>query len=205
MFHRNNIVLSKPTWVNTKTLESRSYTCGHCGRPIASNVGYSSTISACMYICHFCGMPTYFRGFLGQFPPAPIGEQIEHLPDSVQDIYFEACNCTMVEAYTASVLCSRKLLMHLAVSRGADQKLSFVQYVNYLNEKGYVPPDGREWVDHIRNIGNMVNHEISIMTREQAEELLDFAGMLLKFIYEFPEKMKAKKQPPPTTATNVIP
>ncbi len=55
--------------------------------------------------------------------------------------------------------------------------------------KGYVPPNGRGWVDHIRKKGNEANHEIRLMTKIDAEELVSFAEMLLKFIYEFPERV----------------
>jgi hypothetical protein len=64
--------------------------------------------------------------------------------------------------------------------------------VNYLSDNGFVPPDGKDWVDHIRTKGNEATHEIKIMSKEDAEELLSFAEMLLKFIFEFPAKMKRK-------------
>jgi len=43
-------------------------------------------------------------------------------------------------------------------------------------------------VDHIRTKGNEANHEIRLMGRQDAEELVTFVEMLLKFIYEFPSK-----------------
>ena len=62
-------------------------------------------------------------------------------------------------------------------------------YVEYLSNKGYVPPNGRGWVDHIRKKGNEANHEIVLMKKEDAEELILFSEMLLKFIFEFPNKI----------------
>ena len=50
-------------------------------------------------------------------------------------------------------------------------------------------------VDHIRKKGNEANHEIVLMEKEDAEDLLVFSEMLLKFIYEFP-----KRVPPSVTA-----
>jgi hypothetical protein len=105
-----------------------------------------------------------------------------------------------VNAYTASILCSRKLLMNIAVSKGAAEGLKFIQYVDYLADNGYLPPDGKQWVDEIRKIGNVATHEINIMNRADAEELLIFLGMLLKFIYEFPAMIRNKSiVPPPAT------
>lgn len=92
------------------------------------------------------------------------------------------------------MLCCRKLLMHIAVGKGADEGRNFVEYVEYLSSKGYVPPDAKNWVDHIRTKGNEANHQIVIMSEEAARDLMAFAEMLLKLVYEFPAA--SKKYPP---------
>jgi hypothetical protein len=48
-------------------------------------------------------------------------------------------------------------------------------------------------VDHIRTKGNEATHEIVLMTKADAEELIAFTEMLLKFVYEFPAKVPSKK------------
>jgi hypothetical protein len=45
-----------------------------------------------------------------------------------------------VNAFTGSVICCRKLLMHIAVSEGAEVNKSFAYYVRYLADKGHIPP-----------------------------------------------------------------
>jgi hypothetical protein len=67
--------------------------------------------------------------------------------------------------------------------------------VQYLADAGYVPPNGKGWVDHIRKRGNEANHEIVIMTPADAKELIAFSEMLLKFIYEFPKQIPAPPGP----------
>jgi hypothetical protein len=47
----------------------------------------------------------------------------------------------------------------LGVAEGAKEGLSFQAYVDHLSAKGYVPPNGKGWVDHIRKKGNEANHE----------------------------------------------
>jgi hypothetical protein len=79
--------------------------------------------------------------------------------------------------------------MHLAVAQGAPEGESFLKYVDYLAAQGYVPPNGRAWVDHIRTKGNEANHEIKLMTKADSEELIVFAEMLLKFMFEFPGRI----------------
>ena len=179
-------------WQGTSSIGSIDYTCGYCGHEIATPIGYQTNGNAKIYICHWCDQPTYFDGDMWQVPGASFGNQVEHIPDDVSALYNEARNCMQVNAYTASILCSRKLLMNIAVSRGAKEGLKFIQYVDYLAANGYLPPDGKEWVDQIRQVGNMATHEINIMKRSEAAELIMFLEMLLKFIYEYPAIMKIK-------------
>jgi hypothetical protein len=79
--------------------------------------------------------------------------------------------------------------MNIAASQGAPAGESFLKYVTFLSDKGYVPPNGKHWVDHIRKKGNEANHEIALMTKEDATELVEFSEMLLKFIFEFPNRV----------------
>ena len=187
-------------WFNIGVLPSKSYICGNCGNSLASADGFSayfppdqSNIVACIYICHFCFRPTYFDIEGNQIPGSLYGNKVNNIPSDVETLYNEARNCTSCNAYTASVLCCRKLLMNIAVSKGAEEGLKFIEYVEYLSNKHFIPPDGKDWVDHIRTKGNEATHEISIMKKEDAEELITFIEMLLKFIYEFPATIKSKK------------
>jgi hypothetical protein len=83
--------------------------------------------------------------------------------------------------------------MNVAVHKGAKTGLTFIEYVEHLSATNYVPPDGKDWVDHIRKKGNEATHEIVLMTAGDAEDLVNFTEMLLKFVYEFPALMNAKK------------
>lgn len=82
--------------------------------------------------------------------------------------------------------------MNIAVSKRATGGLSFIEYIEFLSIQGFIPPDGKEWVDHIRKKGNEATHEIALMKQEDAEELISFIEMLLKFIFEFPAIIKKK-------------
>ena len=186
-------------WQNIQTFHSRKYVCGYCGNPLASNKGFvritDGHYSGYIYICHHCDKPTFFDSNGAQTPGFAFGEAVSGIPSKEVDLlYNEARNSFKCNAYTASVLCCRKLLMNIAVSKGAKQNLSFADYVEFLSERGFIPPDGKEWVDHIRRKGNEATHEITIMGEEDAKELLSFLEMLLKFIYEFPSKIRLKKE-----------
>ena len=88
----------------------------------------------------------------------------------------------------------RKLLMHIAVEEGANEDKSFKYYVDWLEENHYVPPNGKDVVEYIREKGNEANHEIVPMEKEDAEALIGFLELFMKFIYEVP-------QLPPDTQT----
>ena len=87
------------------------------------------------------------------------------------------------------MLC-RKLLMNVAVQQGARHNQSFQSYVEYLDEHGFVPPNGRKWVDAIRKKGNDANHEIELMSSKDAHNIIRFTEMLLRFIYEMPHMLE---------------
>ncbi len=181
-------------WYQTYNLASKSFTCGHCGNPLASNVGYYKAINEDgggprvedIYICHHCYKPTYF-GSGQQIPGIRPGADVNGIDDAgVSSLYNESRDCFSKNAFTSTVLGCRKLLMHIAVAKGAEEGKNFIDYVEYLSSKGYVPPDAKSWVDHIRTKSNEANHEIVIMSEEEARDLISFCEMLLKLVYEFP-------------------
>jgi hypothetical protein len=145
-------------------------------------------------ICSRCNFPT-FLGPDGVLVPGPkTGERVEHLPPEVSELWDQARACMSVGAHTAAVLLGRKLLMHIAVEQGAAENEKFAAYVTYLADNGIVTAAMKDWVDEIRGLGNDANHEIVLMSNEQAEELLTFVGMLLKVVYEYPEKGRRSMQ-----------
>lgn len=179
-------------WLQSQNIEAKSYLCGFCGNTVASNLGWSANNQPQqrLYICTLCNQPTFFY-YDDQIPGIMFGSEVTHLPNDIAALYEEARNCIANDAATASVLICRKLLMNIAVSQGAKAGESFQKYVDYLADKGYVPPNGKAWVDHIRKKGNEANHEIVLMGKPDAEELVVFIEMLLKFIYEFPNRVPA--------------
>ena len=180
-------------WPSATDIRALQYTCGYCGREVASTRGWHTAGGADMaaYICPNCLRVSFFQdGYIT--PSALFGRPIGHLPSDVETVYNEARRSVQAQAYTGAALLCRKMLMHVAVEKGAAAGKPFAFYIDHLDAKGYVPPDGKGWVDHIRQMGNRGTHEISFFTREEAEELLTFTAMLLTLVYEFPGKLKTK-------------
>ena len=189
------------SWKSIQTVNSQSFKCSYCGNTVASEKGWvaNSTYSGhqcCgIFVCHHCKKPTFFDDNGNQYPGNVFGNAVLDIPDKkINDLYNEARQSTSLNCYTATVLCCRKLLMHISVSKGAEKNKSFAHYVDYLAQKNFIPPDAQQWVDHIRLKGNEANHEIVIMNKDDAEEILTFIEMLLKVIYEFPARINKKAQ-----------
>jgi Domain of unknown function (DUF4145) len=210
-------------WVTVQQMVPKHWTCGHCGLNVGGNRGYyrndggqlpgfpphvqgnqpGSVLPpnivgdglARILICPTCDRPTYFEKDR-QVPGIAYGSTISHLPPDVDALYTEARNCMAVSAFTASVLATRKLLMNVAVSQGAEQNKQFYVYVNYLADKGYVPPNAKSWVDHIREKGNEATHEIPAIKEDDAKDMLTFMEMILKLVFEYPQRVPKPGAPP---------
>lgn len=189
--------LGNANWRSLQTLPTVSYICGFCGDKVSSEKGYkvgkhgdgSGEQIGALHICPNCQGPTFFTPKNEQLPGHAFGNSVSHVPDDLNFLYEEARRCASNNCYTASVLVCRKILMNIAVEQGADEGKRFIEYVNYLSDEGYIPPNGKHWVDH-RKKGNEANHEIRLMDNNDAGELIIFIEMLLKFIYEFPNIVK---------------
>ncbi len=179
-------------WNNPTSISRTTYTCGHCGNKVGPNLGYYGSVQpggvqVFIYICPTCNKPTFFDEEKTQLPNVRLGRDVSGITDAgVEKLYNEARDCTATGAHTAAVLLCRKILMNIAVQHGAKEGESFVSYINHLEQSGYVPPNGKEWVDRIRQKGNEANHEIALMTEADAAQIMHFVEMLLRFIYEFP-------------------
>lgn len=180
-------------WNSKQGMGSHAYRCGYCHRDVASTLGIGSNNSIpggrtyepqrpsmpVIYYCPRCDSPSYFDQHR-QVPAPILGMSVSGLPADIDGLYEEARRATSISAFTSCVLTCRKLLMHIAVDRGAQAGLSFVEYIKYLADHGYIPPNGKSWVDRIRVSGNEANHEIVIKNAADADELLTFLEMLLR-------------------------
>jgi len=176
-------------WNNPTVIGPRTYVCSFCDDKVGPNAGYHMNVpNQIILICSGCNRPTFFEG--DEQSPAPaFGAEVSSVPPDISTLYNEARQCMQVKAYTCSVLGLRTLLSHIAVERGAAQGLSFQAYVKYLTEKGYAPAGSETWVDSIRERGNEAAHDLEIMDRARAEQVISFAEMILLFIYEFPARV----------------
>lgn len=184
----------------------KSLTCGYCGHLVHPNKGFPIVTvprytgvkeeeRGGVYICPSCDGAIFCPPSGDQYPSAPFGNALKHLPSSINAAYQEARRCTQEKCFTAAALMCRKILMHVAVDKGAKPGKTFVEYVDHLKDKGHVTAASSDWVDHIREKGNEATHELPDISEEDANDLLDFTEMLLKTVYEFPARHASKGTP----------
>ncbi|MEC2307814.1 DUF4145 domain-containing protein [Bacillus atrophaeus] len=185
-------------WLGVDRMASHKYQCAYCDAIVGPGSGYLCDRKrgglpslGKVYICTNCNRPTYFefKNGVTQIPSPRNGNKIEHLPEEIEKVHKEIRDCMSNQSYTAGVLLARKLLMNIAVDSGAKEGGNFVTYVNFLETEGFIPKNGKDWVDAIRQAGNIATHKIPSIDSEVAEEVLTFLEFLLRIKYEMPGKM----------------
>jgi hypothetical protein len=162
-----------------------SFTCGHCNTYVSAAV-----VARCSEVHHVEWLlcPNCFRGSVrnGEYidPGVLFGPNIIGLPNDISGAYDEARRCMSVSALTACELICRKILMHVAVEKGAKEGETFASYLSHLESQGYITPPMRGWVDLIRQHGNKATHVLEASDKNRAESTLMFTAELLRLIYE---------------------
>jgi hypothetical protein len=90
----------------------------------------------------------------------------------------------------------RKILMHIAVEQAsAAVGKNFTEYVDALDQAGYIAPGMKPVVDQIRKRGNAANHDLPASTEQESLATMAITEHLLAAMYELP----SLAAPPPTT------
>ena len=129
-------------WQNLHTLKSQSFDCGYCGQSVASDKGYIAKRSdgrlshpLHIYICHKCHQPTFIDESCNQTPEKTFGKSVPNIQNKdIETLYKEVRSSFSASAFTASTMACRKLLMNIAVSKGAEENKNFQSYVDYLQK-----------------------------------------------------------------------
>jgi len=180
------------------------YTCGHCGHAasgyvIAYAVGENTTATQIRWLqCPTCREPSVETTSGAIVPGAAFGPEIEGLPKEVESAYEEARLCLAVNANTAAEGVCRKILMHIAVDKLAEEGKTFAFYIDYLAQHGYVTPPMQPWVTLIKDYGNEAQHRIAPSDRKRAEGTLLFTAQLLRTVYEMGHIAGRFTKPTPT-------
>lgn len=147
--------------------------------------------------CAACGSGAVASGGEVHPAPRPFGS-VEGLPEVDARIWDEARTCFGAAAYTAAVMLCRKLLFHIAVDKGLPASNArgrapgFQECVNHLESRGVITKTMLGWVDRIKDVGNDANHEVTPVTKGDAEAVGAFTQQLLTLAYALDAMMKAQ-------------
>lgn len=163
------------------------YRCANCERDISGAVVAfaSSGMEFVLWLqCTNCGDGAVRRIDNNVYPGVAFGVKLYGLPEDVELAYTEARNCMGVDAYGACELVCRKILMCVAVEKGAKEGESFSSYLTYLGEKGFITDAMMGWVEIIKKNGNKATHKIEKVDKGRAESTIMFTAELLRIVYE---------------------
>ena len=173
------------------------YTCGHCNRYVTGRVvstylfpspsGDIFFSKIRFLICPSCSMGSVSHNIdqiEDTLPGVKPGDNLEGLPPEINEAYNEARKCFSVKAYTGCELLCRKILMYIGVDKGAPEGQSFVSYLDYLEQQGFITPTIKEWADRIRKFGNLSTHDLTPPDKSRSEATFKFTMVLLRIIYE---------------------
>jgi hypothetical protein len=176
------------------------FVCGHCGRDVTGFI-VAKLDHEIWVVCSSCKRGNVFNDYLRErFPEVKFGPEIRGLPNDVSEAYDEARRSMSVNAFIGAELLCRKILMHVAVDKGAEEGESFQSYIDHLQTKGYITPTMKPWVDLIREHGNMATHNLDAVDQNRAEHTLIFTAELLRVVYEM-EYLAGQISTPESPAT----
>lgn len=191
------IAINEWKWEKVKAIERKEVTlyCPYCATRVRAKSDTriidvdSGLIKYHIHKYPECFMPIII-GLDGDIIPQSQAlpfEDVRYLPTRIEKRYNECRKSFGNECFHAIVMVARSLLMHVAVDKGATSNLKFIQYIDYLETKGYISKHNRNWVDKIRVKGNQFIHELDEVTIEEANTVMIFIKQLLGNVYEMPE------------------
>lgn len=163
------------------------YICANCNTKVSGAVVsyYNNQVGQIKWLlCPNCaeGSVQTSNGLI--YPGASFGPIIEGLPEDVEKAYIEARVCISANAFTACEVMCRKILMHIAVEKGANEGDTFASYLTFLENQGYITPPMKKWVGLIRQHENEATHRLASPDRTRVESTLVFTAELLRLVYE---------------------
>jgi hypothetical protein len=129
------------------------------------------------------------------------------VPQTEASLWEEIRSCLSVSANTAVAMLCRKMLLHLAHTHdvannpSAQPPSNFAAAVDYLKNNHLVPIQFHDWVDQIRQVGNVANHELPLVDAQSASDIALFTHNLLITLYELPQRANIASPMRPAGAT----
>lgn len=120
-----------------------------------------------------------------------------HTPDRLKGLFLQAANALKRGDPDASGAMSRKVVdvstQLLLGDQAQDYKTIFAR-IEAVAKKGMLTDDLKDWAHQVRLGGADAAHDLDPFTKEEAEELLDFAELYLTYVYTLPSRLKERRE-----------
>jgi len=206
----------------SEKLPVHDFTCGECGRFVASHVGWKTSGDASyVLVCPKCRWPSVFvwtarltttrTRIYEQYPRPRIGDELKHLTPEVEDLWNQIRDAQVAGAPALAVMGCRTMLIHLGEDaskrdvasgevKGEPKRFGkFTTAVKYLKDSNWLPKGAQKVGDMIRKAGDSANHKLGALPdSDQAAETISFTESILRNMYEVPGAHGAPVDTDPT-------
>lgn len=115
----------------------------------------------------------------------------EHWPESIGRYWLQAKRSLSDENWDAAAVMARSALQ-LALRDHKATGANLKQEIQDLANKGLLPPNMRDWSDHVRELGNDSAHprpEQGPTDPQDARDIVEFLDFLLEYLYTLPHRI----------------
>ncbi len=119
----------------------------------------------------------------------------EHLPENVRKFFVQGVDNLHQKNFDAAGLMFRKAL-EVALKRiiPDHNQCSLHKLIKKAASSGNLTSELAEWADEIRILGNSAAHEDNPFSMDEAQQVSEFAKLVLNYVVTLPEKLRAARE-----------
>jgi HEPN domain-containing protein len=132
-----------------------------------------------------------------KYPTKMLARLPSHLPEPLGRFFQQANDGLRRGDYDASGAMSRKVVDVSTQKLLGDESRKYGNIrdrIDALEAKGGLTADLKDWAHEVRLGGNDAAHDEDPFSREEAEELLDFAELYLTYVHTLPARLKERRE-----------
>jgi hypothetical protein len=116
------------------------------------------------------------------------------IPSEIADAFAESVTSLAANCPRASAVMARRTLEAITVDKG-EVSGDLAGRLASLAAKGVLQPTLSDWAKEVRLVGNAGAHfdPIQKVSIDDARQLTDFVGELLKYLYELPSELARRR------------
>jgi hypothetical protein len=176
--------------------------CQNCKKGVVATVGISGQNE--IHRTHGNIRDFKHRLELKEVYPAPLTvDAPEHTPPNIANFFrqaktaFRASSASKNLGFDAAATMARKSIETACKHIDPDSKGSLYDRIESLAEQDFITPDMKDWAHEIRDIGNDGSHETEPLSKEDAEDVLNFTEMFLMYLFTLPGMLTSRRREKP--------